>query len=183
MALPLSRYRFTVHDYHQMAAVGILDEDDRVELIDGEIVELPPIGGPHITAVNRLTELFVMALHGRAIVQVQNPIRLSEYAEPQPDLSLVRPGAMHYPAWPENVLLVVEVAQASLRYDRRVKMPLYAQAGIPETWLLDVVGRRMFVHRDPAPDGYRTVLTVRGDQPISPLAFPDLVLTVDQLLR
>lgn len=181
MALPLLRHRFTVVDYHQMGEAGILCEDDPVELIEGQIVDMPPIGGPHIRSVNRLTELMVMGLHGRAIVQVQNPIRLSEHTEPQPDLSLLRPGAHDYPAGRENVPLVVEVAQASLSYDRRVKMPLYAQAGIPEGWLLDVAARRIYVHRDPSPDEYRTVLTVRGGQLLSPLAFPDFVLAADQL--
>lgn len=182
MALALLPHRFTVHDYHRMAKAGILTEDDPVELIEGEIVDMPPIGGPHIRAVNRLTERFVIVLHGRAITQVQNPIRLNEYTEPQTDLSLVRPEATDYPARPGDVLLIVEVAQRSLRYDRRVKIPLYARAGIPEVWVLDVTARRIYVHRDPSPDGYRTVLTVRGSDPLSPVEFPDFVLTADQLL-
>ena len=94
MAQPLKRHRFTVGDYHRMDKAGILMEDDRVELIAGEILDMSPIGGPHIIAVDRLTETFVLGLHGRAITQIQNPIRLSEYDEPQPDLSLVLPNGL-----------------------------------------------------------------------------------------
>jgi Uma2 family endonuclease len=181
MALPLPRHRFTVADYHQMATAGILAEDDRVELIEGEIVDMAPIGGPHIGGVNRLNRLFTRGLE-QAIVQVQNPIRLDEHSEPQPDLSLLRPEARVYPAEPRDVLLVVEVAETSLRYDRQVKIPLYARAAIPEVWLVDLTTRTIYVHRDPTPDGYRTVLTVRGDEPLSPQAFPDFTLTADQIL-
>jgi Uma2 family endonuclease len=164
-----------------MAAAGILDEDDRVELIEGEIVDMAPIGGQHIGCVNRLTGLFARGL-ADVVVQAQSPIRLDEHTEPQPDLVLLRPGTTNYPAWPKDVLLVVEVADTSLRYDRQVKLPLYARAGIPEVWLVDVSRRAIIVHRDPSPDGYRAILTVRGDERVAPGAFPGFPLTANQIL-
>lgn len=182
MALPLTRRRFTVADYHQMVTAGILLEDDRVELIEGEIVDMPSIGGPHIRAVNGLNALLTVGLNRRAITQVQNSIFLTEYSEPQPDLSLVRLETQLYPAAPKDILLVVEVAESSLRYDRDVKVPLYAAAGIPETWLVDLDRRAIHVYRDPSPDGYKTIFTVQGSERLSPLAFPDFILTPDQVL-
>ena len=178
-------WRWTVHDYHKMGEIGILRHDDRVELIEGEIVTMPPIGHDHAGGTNRLNMLFAPQLGGRAIVSVQNPVRLSETSEPQPDLLLLRPEPAFYAtrkAKPDDVLLLVEISDSTLRHDRDVKVPLYARAGIPEVWLLDLRNDRLRVYREPDEGEYRqvTVLT-RGDK-IAPLAFPDLTLTVDGLL-
>ncbi len=182
MAAPqLTRHRFTVDEYHQMAAAGIFWEDDRVELIEGEIVDMPPVGGPHIGTINRLNRLFNRGLDD-VIVQVQSPIRLGEHSEPQPDLVLLRPETTTLPAWPEDVRLVIEVSDSTLRYDRDVKAPLYARAGIPEFWVVALARKAILVYRTPSPAGYQTVLTVRGDEPISPQAFPDFTLTARQIL-
>jgi Uma2 family endonuclease len=184
MALPATRHRFTVEDYHRMVEAGILAEDAPVELIEGEIVEVAPIGRRHLACVDRLTYAFVPALGERAIVRVQGSIPAGVFSEPQPDLVLLRPRADFYETSdpePRDVLLVVEVTDTTLRYDRDVKMPLYARAGFPEAWLANVNNRQVIVHRDPSPEGYREVFEVRGRAHLSPLAFPDLVLTLDQV--
>ena len=185
MALPAIRHRFTVVEYHKMAKVGILSEDDRVELIEGEIVDMPPIGRRHLASVDRLNDLFTRGLGEQVIVRVQGSIQLSEDSEPQPDLVLLRRRPDFYAdrdAGPEDVLLVIEVADTSLSYDRDVKAPLYARAGIPEVWLVDLNGASITVHREPGPEGYRSVFLARGNDHLSPQAFPEFMLTADQIL-
>jgi Uma2 family endonuclease len=185
MTLTPTRRRFTVHEYHRMAEVGILAEDDRVELIDGEIVEMSPIGSRHVSKVARLNHRFVQRFGDVAVVIVQSPVRLSEHNEPETDLALLKPRADYYDAalpTPEDVFLLVEVADTSLEYDRRKKLPLYARHGIPEVWLVDVTTDTILVSRDPTPSGYRTAWTVgRGDR-IAPLAFPERELAGVELL-
>ncbi len=185
MALDLKRRRFTVTEYHQMAQAGILGEDDRVELIDGEIVEMTPIGARHAECVDRLTDLFFRAFGGAARVRVQNPVRLGERSEPQPDIALVRrkPGfyASGHPG-PEDVFLLVEVADSSSDPDRRVKVPLYALAGIPEAWLVDLEQQTITAYADPTPDGYRSVRVFRRGEEVAPGVFPDRALAVADLL-
>ncbi|XSG84354.1 MAG: Uma2 family endonuclease, partial [Methylohalobius sp. ZOD2] len=152
------RHRISVEEYRRMGEAGIFSEDDRVELIEGEIFDMTPIGHQHAGLVNRLNRLLVMAAGGRAVVSVQNPLRLSEQSEPQPDLALLKPRADDYQgaaATATDVLLVVEVADTSRDYDRTVKIPLYAQHDIPEAWLIDLPGKVVEVYRDPSPDGYR----------------------------
>ena len=142
MAVQLVTHRFTAKDLHRLVEAGILREDDRVELLHGEIVDMPPIGPGHAAGVNRLLNVF-LPLQGerKAIISVQNPIHLGEHSEPQPDLALLKPRpdfyAQGHPT-PQEVLLVVEVMESSAGYDREVKVPLYARFGIPETWLVDV---------------------------------------------
>ena len=185
MALPLTRYRFTRRDYHRMAEAGILDEDARVELIDGEILDMSPIGRKHAACVGRLTHLFGRGLADAAIVWVQNPIQLGEHAEPQPDLALLQPRADFYAAGlPTSaaVLLVVEVADTSADYDRRVKAPLYARSGIPELWLVDLDQDHVTVYGDPTASGYAAARVRRRGEAVGPAAFPDLVLSVDEIL-
>ena len=160
-------YRFAVDEFARMGEAGIFTEDDRVELIDGAILKMPPIGPPHAGIVGRLTELLVTRLAGRAYVSIQKPIRLDRHTEPQPDLVVARrrrsgytdrhPGA-------DDVFLVVEVADSSLRHDRDQKAPRYGRAGIPETWLVDPAAGTVTVYSDPGPDGYaRAQVRRRGD--------------------
>lgn len=185
MALQPVRHRFTVDEYHRMGQAGIFGEDDRVELIDGEIVEMTPIGSRHAACVDRLTRIFVQHLGPRAIVRVQGPIRLGEHSEPQPDLALLRPrGDFYAEAHPEagDVLLVVEVAETSGPIDRGVKLPLYARAGIPEVWLVDLAGGAIEVHRQPSPRGYQDVQRVGRGQSLSSQAVPGLTLAVEDIL-
>lgn len=184
MAVPVLRRRFTVDEYHRMAEAGILAEDDRVELIEGEIVEMSPIGSRHAACVKRMTSLFYRQVGQKAIVSVQDPIRLTERSEPQPDLALLRLRPDFYAKahpGPEDILLVVEVAETSPDYDRTVKLPLYAQARIPEVWLVDLAGEGVEVYRTPTPQGYREVQHARRGQRLIPQAFPDVDLTVDEV--
>lgn len=184
MAEPLKKL-FTVSEYHTMAEAGILKEDDRVELIEGVIWQMPPIGSPHAGGVNRLTALFTSLLGKRAVVSVQNPAWLSDFSEPQPDLLLLRFRDDFYAGEhprPEDILLLIEVADSSLEFDRGTKAGLYSRHGISEVWLQDLRNKAILVHRDPSPQGYRDVKILRRGERLSPLAFPDLVIEVDALL-
>lgn len=184
MTTTVTRRRFTVDEYHRLAEAGILHEDDRIELIEGELFVMAPIGGRHIWSVNRLNELLVTALAGRAIVSVQNPILLSNGSEPQPDLAVLRRPARGAPSLPipADVFLLVEVADSSLGYDLEVKLPLYAAAEVDELWIVDLQGDQLHRYRDPSASGYRDTALLVRDAVISPLAFPDIVLDVDEIL-
>ena len=184
MATQLIRRRFTVNEYYLMAQAGILHEDDRVELLEGEIVEMAAIGSRHAACVNRLNRILSEGLGSRAIISVQNPVRLGEHSEPQPDLTLLRPRPDFYSeSHPESadVMLVVEVADTSEDYDREVKMPLYARYGITEAWLVDLSSRSIEVYRDPVPEGYRDIQLAMPGRRIAPQAFPDLELAVEKV--
>ena len=178
-----TRRRFTRGEYYRMAEVGILHEDDRVELIKGEIVEMSPIGRRHKAFVGNLAQLLMVRVVGRAVVWAQSSIALSDDTEPQPDLAVLRRGAVSYKerdAWAEDALLLIEVADSSLAYDRSTKLRLYAEAGIPEYWVVDCAAETVEVHRGPAPDGYREVRLVAGVGTLAPQAFPDVELrTID----
>jgi Uma2 family endonuclease len=181
----VTRRRFTIEEYHRMAEAGILHEDDRVELIEGEIVQMTPIGRHHAACVAELTRLLVPAVGTRALLWPQNPITLPNETEPQPDIVLLRPRADRYledDARSLDVLLLIEVAETSQRYDRQVKLPLYAQAGVPEVWILDLPGETIEVYRQPTADGYEHVERVGRGGVVSPAAFPDIVLSVDTIL-
>jgi Uma2 family endonuclease len=183
MAAEPLRRRFTSDEFHTMAQTGILSADDRLELIEGEIYEMTPIGNRHAGGVNRLTNLF-RALDG-AVLAVQNPVHLSEVSEPQPDIALLRPRDDFYAnahPLPAEILLLIEVADASLESDRRMKIPLYARYGIPEVWLVDLTRSTLEVHRAPSPSGYRDVHQLRRGDQLSPLAFPDLRLDCATIL-
>lgn len=153
----LPRHKLTVADYHRMGQVGLLREDDRVELVEGEIIDLTPIGSYHASAVNLLVRLFSAVIGKDALLSVQAPIALSARSELQPDLALVLPredGYRFAHPGPADVLLLVEVADRSLRYDREVKMPLYARYGIPELWVIDLEHRRLEMFRQPESGRY-----------------------------
>src|SRR5213593_666113 len=186
MAETLHRRRFTVDEYHRMGESGILADDERLELIAGHIVVREPIGARHAGTVDRLTRLWTSRLGERAIVRVQNPVRFpKEDSELQPDVMLLRPRDDFYttshPA-AADVLLLIEVADTSVRLERRVRIPLYARAGVRETWICDLVSRRLEVHREPAGRRYRAVRTLVRGEPLASLAFPDVVVGVDDLL-
>ena len=152
------RHRWTVAEYHRMAEVGLLHEDSRVELIDGEIIEMAPIGSEHAGHNNHLLSLLAYHLHGKAIVAGQNPVILGGYEEPQPDIALLRWRNDYYrTAHPhaEDVLLIIEISDSTLRYDHDVKIPLYAKNGIPEVWLLDIQNRQLEIQREPINGVYR----------------------------
>lgn len=179
MALSPTEHRFTVKDYHRMAKADVFDPEDRVELFDGRVYEMTPIGRRHAACVNRLTALFVPRVRDRAIVGVQNPIWLDEYSEPQPDVALLRVRADFYKGGhpgPDDVLVVAEVAESSLAYDLEQKAVRYVATEIPEVWVVDVV--REVVHVVTA-GGSRTV--GRGES-LAPQAFPDLVVDVADIV-
>ncbi len=185
MAVPEARHCFTVSEYHRMAQAGIFTEDDRVELIEGEVVHMAAIGSRHAACVDRLTRLFVQAAGERAIVRIQNPVRLGDLSEPEPDLVLAKPQSDFYAtAHPTaaDVLLLVEVSDSSHRYDDTVKRPLYARQGVPEVWIVDLETDAIRVHRDPSGEGYGSVTTSRPEDTLSPTAFPDLKIPVRAVL-
>jgi len=174
-----------VEEYHRMLRAGILTEDDRVELIEGEIVEMAPIGSRHAGCVKRLVRRFSQAIGEQALLSVQDPLRLGERSEPQPDLALLRPRDDFYASshpGPEDVLLIVEVAETSAEYDREVKLPLYARHGIPEVWLVDLEKEAVEVYRGPSPRGYSEARTLRRGSSLSPTPFPELNLPVADIL-
>jgi Uma2 family endonuclease len=173
----VSRRRLTANEFERIAETGIFDEDPRIELLDGELLQMAPIGAPHVLCVIRVSNGIMPKVVGRALVSVQSSFRLSDFSEPQPDIAIIR-DRDYGNALPqaEDVFLIIEVSDTSLRYDRDDKLPRYAAAGIPEVWIADVARKRLTIYRDPSPDGYRQVLTLTRRATISPLAFPDLVL-------
>jgi Uma2 family endonuclease len=179
-----ARRRFTRKEYYRMAEVGILHDDDRVELIRGEIVEMSPPGRHHRAFVNNLNRLLSRRLPEHTVVSVQNPLPLSDDTEPQPDLAVLRTRDVSYKdreAWAEDAVLVIEVAESSLAYDRSTKRRLYAEAGIPEYWVVNCPAETIEVHRDPGPDGYRDVRLIAGAATLSPQAFPEVALSTTEI--
>jgi Uma2 family endonuclease len=184
MALHLLKGPFTVDAYQRLAELGVLHEDDRVELIAGQVVEMSPIGDRHASCVRRLNRLLSRALVDVAITDVQNPVVLGEHDAPQPDLALLEPRADAYPKHPraDDILLMIEVADTTVAYDRDIKMPLYARAGIPEAWLVDLSADRIDVHRDPVGGEYATVRSVSRGDVLTALHFPNVTFRADDIL-
>jgi len=185
MRTEVTKKLFTVDEYYRMGEAGILRPSDRVELINGEIIEMSPVGNFHVACVDRANALFARVLEGKAIVSIQNPVRLGTYNEPQPDVLLLRPRPDFYASkkhTPEDVFLVIEVSDTTLSYDRDVKLAIYAISGVSEVWIEDLQHGLLLVHRNPADDLYKTCLTFRRGDSVSMTAFPDVVLKVDDLL-
>ncbi len=185
MAMPLALHRFTVDEYYRMAAAGVFHEDDRVELIHGQVVQLPPIGPGHSGCVGALTQVLAHRVGDAALVWIQNPLRLGKHDEPQPDVLLLRPRTDGYRKahpTPADVLLVIEVADSSVRYDRETKLRLYAEAGIPEAWLVVLPWDTIEVCTEPGPDGYRTVRQVRRREHLHPIMLPAVEIRADEVL-
>lgn len=175
---------FTADEYHAMANAGILTEDDRVELVDGRILTMTPIGFFHVNAVNRLTRLLVRHTDPHAEVSVQNPVRFDDLNEPQPDIALLRPtrDRQRVPH-ASDALLLVEVSGSSLRYDRDDKLPRYARAGVPEVWIVALDERRVHVYREPSGGEYRATRTLGSGEQLEIAALPDVeALSVDDVL-
>ena len=177
--------RFTVDEFYRMPDAGVLGSKDRVELIEGEIVEMSPIGDRHLLCVNEANELFVLAFAGKARVSIQNAVRLNIRNVPQPDLVLYKPRSDHRQTTrpkAENCFLVLEVSDSSLRYDTKIKVPIYAKTGVPEVWIEDLKNDVLLVYRDPSNKGYATQQTFSPDQSVSLLAFPNISFSVRELL-
>jgi len=165
-----SRHKLTVADYRRMGETGILGPDDRVELIAGEIIDMSPIGSLHAAVVDLLASLFHRHCGPRAIVRVQSPILLDEASQPQPDLAILRPRADFYRdalPGPADVLLLVEVADSSLPFDLGVKVPLYAAATIPETWVIDAATLTSHCFRRPGGDRYTAATIIAATEALS----------------
>ena len=176
---------FTVDDYYRLAECGILHEDDRVELIDGQVVPMTPIGVRHASRVAYLTDVLTKLAGRDAAIIVQNPVRLETRSEPQPDVTVVRRRSDYYRQahpTPADTLLVIEVADSSIDYDRDVKVPLYARTGIPEVWLCDLPRERVEVYREPGPDGYQSVRTLAPGDTLTALSLPSVTLPVADVL-
>jgi len=186
MAEAVTRRQFTLDEYHRMGELGILGDEERLELIAGHIVVREPIGSRHAGTVDHLNRMWTTRLGERAIVRVQNPVVLpEEVSEVQPDIMLLAPRTDFYTAahpTPPDVLLLIEVADTSLLLDRRVKMPLYARGGIREAWLCDLTTGRVDVHGDVTAGRYASIRTFDATQRLTPEASPDVSLTVAELL-
>ncbi len=179
---PELKHRITVEAYHRMGEAGVLAEDARTELIEGEILDRAPIGSRHASVVNRLTGLLVRSVGERAIVQVQGPLRLGDLSEPEPDLALLKPRADYYrDALPvaADVLLIIEVADTTQRLDRRVKVPLYARHGVTEVWVIDLENALVHFHRRPVEGMYADITATErpGVTPIAALAGAEIDLS------
>ncbi|MBI2838871.1 MAG: Uma2 family endonuclease [Acidobacteria bacterium] len=188
MATAVAHHRFSVDDLYRMLEAGILSEDDRVELIRGEIVDMTPIGSLHAMTVDRLNReisgaIFRAGLEASLLLRVQNPVRLAEDSEPEPDLALLKAGdySRAHPG-PHDVLLIVEVADTSVDSDRRVKIPLYAESRIGEIWLVDLTVGCVEVYRGATPEGYQPVSRVSRGQSVSCAAVPQVIISVDKIL-
>ena len=178
MRAEVTRKLFTTDEYYRMAEVGILTPDDRVELIEGEIIRMSPIGTRHAACVNRGAELFMLKFHGKATVTVQNPAHLNQYNEPQPDILLLKHREDYYASKhpsPEDTLLLLEVSDTTLGFDLNVKIPIYGATGIPEVWIADLRKNIIRVFSNPEAGQYQTELTFSGDDTLSVLAFPNVV--------
>jgi Uma2 family endonuclease len=185
MVAEVAQHRFTVREYHQMGEAGIFTRDDRVELLEGKIYAMSPIGSRHAACVKRLTQLFVKKLVDQAIVSVQDPIELNDRSEPEPDLAILLPRDDFYEEQhpkSADVLLLIEVSEVTLRFDRNVKLPLYAQNGIAEVWIIDLKKASVEVYREPQDGIYAQKLTLKRGQKLIPDNLPFLELTVQELV-
>ena len=180
-----ARRRFTVVEYYAMADAGILSEYDRVELLDGDLITMPPIGDWHAASVKLFNNTILPCLEGRAIMAVQDPVRLDEHSEPQPDIMLLQWRDDFYrnahPA-PGDVMLLIEVADSSVEFDRTVKLAAYARAGIPEVWIVARAERRIEAYTEPAGNEYATVRYFGPGETVAPQAFSDITLAVDRII-
>ena len=185
MSIQVAKRLFTVDEYYRMAEAGILAPDDRVELIEGEIIRMSAMGCPHMACIDRLAKQFFRCVGDLAIVRIQGPVRLSDYTEPEPDVSLLKPRADYYETahpGPADVLLIVEVSHSSLEFDQVVKQRIYVEAGIPEYWILNLPGQSIVTHRDPSQGKYLKVEEFPRGQILTPRAFPDCAMAVDEVL-
>ena len=179
------RRLFTVDEYYAMAKAGILAREERVELIDGEIIVMAPIGDDHLASVDIGNRFLVRAVGDRAIVRVQGSIRLDERTQPQPDFALLKDRDDFYRSGapgPDDVLLLIEVSYSSLPYDRNVKQRLYARFGIVESWIVNLRDGTIEVYTDPVGGEYTVTRVFRPGETVSPASFPDIALSVSDII-
>ncbi|MBV6624041.1 MAG: Uma2 family endonuclease [Rivularia sp. (in: Bacteria)] len=176
---------WTVEEYHQMAEAGIFDEDERVELLEGKIIYRDKVGIAHSCAVGRINYLLQKLLQNRSLISVKNPIQLDDYSEPEPDITVVKIDLLdyadHHPT-PDEVYLVIEVADTTFKKDCETKGKAYAAAGIINYWVLDVINRQLHVFREPSENGYKSEVILKEGNSISPLKFSDLNINILEML-
>jgi len=183
-AMP-TRWRLTATQFERMGATGILHEDDRVELIEGELIAMCAMGSRHVSSVNDLNTLLIERLGRQVVVSIQNALQVNEFTAPQPDVTVLRPRADRYAeslATPADVLLLIEVADSSLAQDRQVKLPLYAQAGIPEVWIVNLAAKTVEQYTEPANGTYKTLRTAEHGDTVTPTLLPALTLQVADMI-
>ncbi|MFN7416297.1 MAG: Uma2 family endonuclease [Dolichospermum sp.] len=182
---PLQLRLWTVDEYHRMAEAGIFEPSERVELLEGKIIWMIAKGTAHSSAVGRTNKLLQNRLGNQAWIAIQDPVKLNEQSEPEPDIAVVKIDPLdyadHHPT-PAEVYLIIEVADSSLKLDTEIKAKAYSQAGIKDYWVLDVVKRELIVFRNPTAEGYQNREIITEHQNISPLDFPDLEIVVSQML-
>ncbi|WP_246828927.1 Uma2 family endonuclease [Synechococcus sp. PCC 7502] len=183
--MQLVRHKFTVEQYHQMAANGILSQSDRLELINGEIIEISPIGMLHASCVRRIINLLAAKLGDLAIIDAQNPVKLNNSSEPQPDIALLRKHDHFYATahpQPQDIFLLIEVADTTISTDRTIKVPLYASSGVIELWLVDLNYQIIEVYAEPIGDHYRYIKQFKAGQTIYLKSFPRIDIEVNQII-
>lgn len=185
MSAQLERWHFNVDQYYRLSEAGVLNSDDRVELIEGEIIRMPPIGSSHASTVAKIYRMLSQVFSDRAIIWIQNPVRLSDFSEPVPDIAILKPRddfyAAHHPT-PEDVLLIIEVSDTTFLSDRNVKVPLYARSQIAEVWLVNLPQQVVEVYSYPSEGNYQNLSTFsRGDVLNSP-SLVDLSISVDDII-
>ncbi len=186
MVIQSMSYRFTVEDFQRMGNSSLFRKNERVELIEGEIITMTPIGNRHAGCVLYLSHIFARKLGNRALVNVQNPLELDEFSEPQPDITLLKPREDFYREGhprPGDVFLIVEVTASAEDYDRDIKLPLYARHGIPEFWIVDLLRKIIEVYRDPAGQQYQSRTNSKPGDMISTQTFPDVSFSVQDIVR
>ncbi|HEV2912363.1 MAG TPA: Uma2 family endonuclease [Pyrinomonadaceae bacterium] len=185
MSVQIVRRHFNITEYYRMAAAGVLSEDDRVELIEGEIIEMNPIGSRHAACVGRLTEFLGLLTGREVIVWVQNPVQINDFSEPLPDVALLKRRDDFYAQanpQPADVLLIIEVADSSVEYDRDIKIPLYAGAGITEVWLVNLPKETIEIYTQPIGDVYREIRIVKRGESLAAKSIPSLIIGADIVL-
>lgn len=186
--LPPIPKRWTLAEYYQLIARGLLD-DQRLELVDGEILQISPHGGPHALTITLVQEVLLSAFGEGHVIRVQLPLSIPPNSEPEPDFAVVRGHPRDFPKPPQCAELVVEISETSLDFDLFKKAGLYASAKIPDYWVIDIVGRRAIVHRQPVADPaaffghrYADICTLAATDKVSPLAKPDSFVQVSDIL-
>lgn len=176
--------RISVDRYQRMIAAGVLTHRDRIELLDGEMINMAPIGPKHAALTARLTKFFIMAVGDAAVVSPGGPVNLGDFSEPQPDVLLLRPRQDFYAGKipdASDVLLLIEVSDSTLAFDQGTKRALYARHGVTEYWIVDVEGKNLHIHREPAAHGYAQSRVLGTTDSASPRALPEVRLMVQEL--
>ncbi len=182
----LNRHRLSVADFLRMGETGILRDDDRIELIEGELIDMAPIGSDHVSAVGVLDKLLNSAARDDAFVLCQSPVILNDNSQPQPDLLLLKHRDDYYRSSlpePDDVLLLIEVSDTTLHFDRSIKIPLYAKNGVPEVWLVNLNDSTVEIYREPSPEGYKLIVRPSREDAISPAFFADFSFQPKELFR